>query len=71
MDDETIHCFALVVLLSWLVYGLMSWSTIFQSCWDGAIASCVFTGTLGSLKRLAQEHYTATVGFELVCKNEQ
>ena len=39
-------------------------STIFQSCWDGATASWVFTITLGSLKCLAQGHYTAVVGFE-------
>ena len=36
----------------------------FQSCWDGATASLVFTSTLRSLKCLAQGHYTAVVGFE-------
>ena len=40
-------------------------STIFQSCWDGTTAFWVFTSTLGSLKRLAQEIYTAVVGFEI------
>ena len=39
----------------------LSRSTIFQSCWDGAITFWVFTSTLGSLKCLAQGHYT---GFE-------
>ena len=43
VDDETRHC--------WLVYGLMSWSTFFQSCWDGANASCVFTSTLASCSK--------------------
>ena len=43
---------------------LTSRSTIFKSFWDGAIASWVFTSTLGTLKCLAQGHYTAVVGFE-------
>ena len=47
-----------------LVFCLTSQSTIFQSCCDGATASWVFTNTLGSLKCLAQGHYTAVVGFE-------
>ena len=44
-------------------FGLTSWSIIFQSFWDGAIASWVFTSTLGSLKCLAQGHYTMVMGF--------
>ena len=47
-----------------VVFCLTSRSTIFQPCWDGATASCVFTSTLGSLKCLAQGHYTAVMGFE-------
>ena len=43
---------------------LTSRSSIFQSFWGGATASCVFTSTLGTLKCLAQGHYTAVVGFE-------
>ena len=43
---------------------LTSRSTIFQSCWDRATASWVFTSTLGSLNCLAKGHYTAVVGFE-------
>ena len=42
----------------------MSWSTTFQSFWDGATASWVFTSTLGTLKCLAQGHYMAVVGFK-------
>ena len=38
--------------------------TIFQSCWDGDTASCVFISTWENLKCLAQGHYTAVVGFE-------
>ena len=34
----------------------------FQSFWDKAAASWVFTCTLGTLKCLAQGHYTAVVG---------
>ena len=48
----------------WFGYCLMFRLTIFQPCWDGATASWVFTSTLESLKRLAQGHYTAVVGFE-------
>ena len=48
----------------WLVYGLTSRSTILKSCWDGATASWVFTSTFGSLKCLAQGHFTTTVGFK-------
>ena len=47
-----------------LVFCLKSRSTIFQSCWDGATASWVFTSTLGSLKCLVQGHFAAVVGFE-------
>ena len=51
--------------LGWLV-GL--WFNVpvnnFSSCWDEATTSWVFTSTLGSLKCLAQGHYTATVEFE-------
>ena len=47
-----------------LVFCLMSRSTIFQSFWDGATASWVFTSTLGTLKCLAQGHYMAVMGFE-------
>ena len=43
---------------------LTSRSAIFQSFWDGATASWVFTSTLRTLKCLAQGHYTANVGFE-------
>ena len=43
---------------------LTSRSRIFQSFSDGATASWVFTSTLGTLKCLAQGHYTAVVGFE-------
>ena len=39
-------------------------STLFQSFWDGATASWVFTSTLGILMCLAQGHYKAVVGFE-------
>ena len=39
-------------------------STIFQSFWDGATAFWVFTSTIGTLKCLAQGHYTAVVGLE-------
>ena len=49
---------------SGLVFCLMSRSTIFQSFWDGATASWVFTSTLGTLKCLAQGHYREVVGFE-------
>ena len=41
----------------------MSLSTIFQSFWDAATASWVFTSTLGTLKYLAQENYTEVVGY--------
>ena len=47
-----------------LVLCLTSWSTIFQLFWDGATASWVFTSTLGTLKCLAQGHYTAVMGFK-------
>ena len=47
-----------------LFFCLTSRSTIFQSCWDGATASCVFTSALESLKFLAQGHCTAVAGFE-------
>ena len=46
------------------VFCLSSRLTIFQSCWDEAPSSWVFTSTLGSLKCLAQRRYTAVVGFE-------
>ena len=52
------------VFLVWFGYCLTSRSTIFQSCWDWATTSRVFTSTLGSLKCLAQGHYTAVVGIE-------
>ena len=47
-----------------LVFCLTSLSTIFQSFWDGATASWVFTSTLGTFKCLIQGHYTAVMGFE-------
>ena len=47
-----------------LVFCLTSRSTTFQSFWDGATASWVFTSTLGTLKCLAKEPYTAVMGFE-------
>ena len=47
-----------------LFFVLTSRSTIFQSFWDGAIASWVFTSTLGTLECLSQGHYTAVVWFE-------
>ena len=49
----------------WLCWGLTSQSTIFQSCWDGAIASWVINQYFRGVKCLAQGHNTATVGFEL------
>ena len=50
--------------VGWLFFCLTSRSTIFQSCWDGATASWVFTSTLGSLKSLSQGHDTSAVGFK-------
>ena len=62
------HLFSICVFIKFigrdLVFCLTSQSTIFQSCWDGATASWVFTSTLGSLKCLAQGDYMAVVGFE-------
>ena len=48
----------------WLCWGLTSQSTIFQSCWDGAIASWVINQYFRGVKCLAQGHNTAAVGFE-------
>ena len=53
--------FCLFVCLCW---GLTSQSTIFQSCWDGATASWVINQYFRGVKRLAQGHNTAEVGFE-------
>ena len=47
-----------------LCWGLMSQSTIFQSCWDGATASWVINQYFRGVKCLAQGHNTAAVGFE-------
>ena len=47
-----------------LCWGLTSQSTIFQSCWDGAIASWVINQYFRGVKCLAQGHNTAAVGFE-------
>ena len=44
--------------------GLMSQSTIFQSCRDGATASWVINQYFRGVKCLAQGHNTAAVGFE-------
>ena len=48
----------------WLCWGLMSQSTIFQSCRDGAIASWVINQYFRGVKCLAQGHNMAAVGFE-------
>ena len=53
--------FPLFVCLCW---GLTSQSTIFQSCWDGAIASWVINQYFRGVKCLAQGHNTAAIGFE-------
>ena len=45
----------------WLCWGLMSQSTIFQSCRDGAIASWVINQYFRGVKCLAQGHNTAAV----------
>ena len=47
-----------------LCWGLMSQSTIFQSCRDGATASWVINQYFRGIKCLAQGHNTAAVGFE-------
>ena len=47
-----------------LCWGLMSQSTIFQSCRDGATASWVINQYFRGVKCLAQGHNTAVVGFE-------
>ena len=47
-----------------LCWGLTSQSTIFQSCWDEAIASWVINQYFRGVKCLAQGHTTAAVGFE-------
>ena len=47
-----------------LCWGLMSQSTIFQSCRDGATASWVINQYFRGVKCLAQGHNTAEVGFE-------
>ena len=47
-----------------LCWGLMSQSTIFQSCRDGATASWVINQYFQGVKCLAQGHNTAVVGFE-------
>ena len=47
-----------------LCWGLMSQSTIFQSCRDGATASWVINQYFRRVKCLAQGHNTAAVGFE-------
>ena len=47
-----------------LCWGLTSQSTIFQSCWDGAIASWVINQYFRGVKCLAQGHNTAEVGLE-------
>ena len=53
-----------IYLFIWLCWGLTSQSTIFQSCWDGAIASWVINQYFRGVKCLAQGHNTATVGLE-------
>ena len=50
--------------VGWLCWGLTSQSTIFQSCWDGAIASWVINQYFRGVKCLAQGHNTAEVGLE-------
>ena len=52
------------ILFVCLCWGLMSQSTIFQSCWDGATASWVINQYFQGVKCLAQGHNTAEVGFE-------
>ena len=47
-----------------LCWGLMSQSTIFQSCRDGATASWVINQYFRWVKCLAQGHNTAAVGIE-------
>ena len=51
-------------LVGWLCWGLTSQSTIFQSYWDGAIASWVINQYFRGVKCLAQGHNTAAVGLE-------
>ena len=50
--------------VGWLCWGLTSQSTIFQLCWDGAIASWVINQYFRGVKCLAQGHNTAEVGLE-------
>ena len=50
--------------VGWLCWGLTSQSTIFQSYWDGAIASWVINQYFRGVKCLAQGHNTAAVGLE-------
>ena len=50
--------------IGWLCWGLTPQSTIFQSCWDGAIASWVINQYFRGVKCLAQGHNTAAVGLE-------
>ena len=51
-------------MLKGLCWGLMSQSTIFQSCLDGATASWVINQYFRGVKCLAQGHNTAAVGIE-------
>ena len=51
-------------MVGWLCWGLTSQSTIFQSYWDGAIASWVINQYFRGVKCLAQGHNTAAVGLE-------
>ena len=48
-------------MVGWLCWGLTSQSTIFQSCWDGAIASWVINQYFRGVKCLAQGHNTANM----------
>ena len=56
-------------LVCCLCFCLTSLSTIFQSFWDRATASWVFTSTLGTLKCLAQGHYTGVGTLDLLLQS--
>ena len=62
--DTQITKLSTKVWFGWLCWGLMSQSTIFQSCRDGAIASWVSNQYFRGVKCLAQGHNTAAVGLE-------
>ena len=61
---KTARCCIGINAVGWLCWGLTSQSTIFQSYWDGAIASWVINQYFRGVKCLAQGHNTAAVGLE-------